>query len=127
MTEHDKVMPHGINCIQDIIEGNRLIAEFMGFYGNPTTKKPITSIEKDSKYHSSWDWLMPVVEKIERFFKIDGKEVEFRLICYEDEISIIAKYTDKEWERIIEVNADGSGKLLNTYKAVIEFIKWQKP
>ncbi|WPZ08732.1 hypothetical protein [Roseivirga spongicola] len=38
---------------ETITQGNRLIAEFMGFYGNPTTKEPITSIEKDSKYHSS--------------------------------------------------------------------------
>lgn len=38
----------------DIIEGNRLIAEFDGY-----------DIHMNGyQYHSSWDWLMPVVEKI---------------------------------------------------------------
>lgn len=63
---------------QEIIEGNKLIAEFMG-------AKPITFTDdfggvvsgvlkmEDGlyppyklKYHSSWDWLMPVVEKMSR-------------------------------------------------------------
>ena len=50
---------------------NKLIAEFMGMtYGDPNDNSvmtqgseviPIESME----YHTSWDWLMPVVEKIE--------------------------------------------------------------
>ena len=35
---------------------NRLIAEFMGAEGHPLDQM---------KYHTSWDWLMPVIEKIE--------------------------------------------------------------
>lgn len=71
----------------EIIEGNKLIAEFMGavtpktapeiilsyikndevWYGDNTT--PNGQYESafkifDLKYHSSWDWLMPVVDKI---------------------------------------------------------------
>ena len=55
---------------------NKLIAEFMGMnYGDPNDNSvmiqmtpqgnevvPINSME----YHSSWDWLMPVVERIEQ-------------------------------------------------------------
>jgi hypothetical protein len=33
-------------------EANKLIAEFMG-YGSPYRK-----------YHTSWDWLMPVIDKL---------------------------------------------------------------
>ena len=36
---------------------NKLIAEFMG--------KEIYQKYHKSNYHTSWDWLMPVVEKIE--------------------------------------------------------------
>ena len=54
---------------------NKLIAEFMGMtYGDPNDNSvmtqgseviPIESME----YHTSWDWLMPVVDKIEREHK----------------------------------------------------------
>ena len=40
---------------------NKLIAEFMG------GEHPLTEIthEAHHNYHTSWDWLMPVVDKIE--------------------------------------------------------------
>ena len=52
---------------------NKLIAEFMGVYvitiddvrknKNPYISSADGYLEDDLKYHSSWDWLMPVVEK----------------------------------------------------------------
>ena len=65
---------------KQIIENNRLIAEFMGWvltngfegdirYNVPKkvfTDPRLCYIEPARMlYHSSWDWLMPVVEKIE--------------------------------------------------------------
>lgn len=63
------------------LEGNKLIVEFMGYgflpdsfggkiphyqdgyYFNPSfDESPI--ILKEAKYHSSWDWLRPVIDKI---------------------------------------------------------------
>ncbi len=51
---------------QEIIEGNKLLAEFMG-YVNTTPTDPDFNIYENSsgnlleamsmKYHSSWDWL----------------------------------------------------------------------
>jgi hypothetical protein len=50
----------------DINTGNKLIAEFMGSCGLETKGIPnIGIVRKYAKYHTSWDWLMPVVEKIE--------------------------------------------------------------
>ena len=70
---------------QEIIKGNKLIAEFMGIlYGLklnsldlPTSESKCRihrydSIDDDTeglhinhtKFHSSWDWLMPVIGKI---------------------------------------------------------------
>ena len=62
----------------EISEGNKLIAEFMGlvyrngynytgWYKSTTTEKfaYIICDTERLKYHSSWDWLMPVIEKIE--------------------------------------------------------------
>lgn len=57
-----------------MIENNKLIAEFMGFVESPTTNKYWTkrSLEGfgigelvDLKFHTDWNWLMQVVEKIE--------------------------------------------------------------
>ena len=56
---------------EEIIEGNRLIAEFymvksdweerFAFVGNPQKWYRVS----DLKFHEEWNWLMPVVEKIE--------------------------------------------------------------
>lgn len=57
------------------IEFNKLIAEFMGGYDhggsfnfgadNDKYNLPQWADYKELQYHSSWDWLMPVVEKIQ--------------------------------------------------------------
>ena len=53
------------------MENNKLIAEFMGDYFDSGLQlayyiryNKVYRIE-DSQFHESWDWLMPVVEKIE--------------------------------------------------------------
>jgi len=59
-------------------ESNKIIAEFMGmvFYPKTSIHFPKGTFEdregighcaeKGTPYNSSWDWLMPVVEKIEQ-------------------------------------------------------------
>ena len=43
------------------MENNKLIAEFMGMDTNWVAK----STDDTYNYHESWDWLMPVISKIE--------------------------------------------------------------
>jgi hypothetical protein len=90
----------------EIIEGNKLIAEFMGervikepYFDN---KLPVISGEdgyKQTKYHTSWDWLMPVIEKIKNSY--------YLYIQYEMVESELCK---------LEIKA--------TWLAVVEFLKW---
>lgn len=60
-----------------IIEGNRLICLFdMVDGGSIYTEKGLLNA---CKYHTSWDWVIPVVEKIEKLdygFKMCRKVVE---------------------------------------------------
>ena len=46
---------------------NKLIAEFMGLVVSDSdnyTSELHTNVDVDLKYHTSWDWLMPVLKKI---------------------------------------------------------------
>lgn len=126
---------------QKIIKGNKLIAEFMGLITIQRGKvKSFTlQIEKvrnagitdwiskdflpQLKYHSSWDWLMLVVEKIQ--------SLEYEVsICGEQFGQFPRKprtfiYFDlKRHKRLGEIHAEGKTTKEATYKAVIEFIKW---
>lgn len=113
---------------EEILEGNKLIAEFLGYVyvpytvghsgGNPgwvlknyklidrkTPKLFLGRTTKDLLYHTSWDWLMPVVEKIEKttaFVNIKGCLVNI--------------------STIVEVSAPT--KLEAVWLAVVEFIEW---
>jgi hypothetical protein len=77
---------------------NELIAEFMGL--NKTAYKDTPPIMSNLKYHTLWDWLMPVVENILN-------------VCSESD-NMESYYTI----------VDGIPNIEATYKAVVEFIKW---
>lgn len=98
--------------LESITENNRLIAEFMGAYHEDGQPDEILVVplgndeyfidindEDSPKFQTSWDWLMPVVEKI-----IELKDV----------------YGQKR----NEVRISLSPNINSTYQAVIEFIKW---
>ena len=62
---------------QETLEGNKLIAKFIyddSFIddgdGDCYCESPNGMIDfyiEDAKYHSSWDWLMPIYTKINRY------------------------------------------------------------
>jgi|SRR6185312_15737930 len=63
----------------EILEGNKLIAEFMGAVFAETqinipSKDGQWYFIEDLKYNYSWDWLMPVVEKIKKYWFDDNCE-----------------------------------------------------
>jgi hypothetical protein len=112
-----------------ILTGNELIAEFMGFkviaksfedkliYNIPTNNG-LGYISYMMLYNKSWDWLMPVVEKIEEtnFIKIVGK------YCGINKTSANSFNNWVATEGVSFMNP--KSKIESTYKAVVKFIKW---
>lgn len=107
---------------EKIIEGNKLIAEFMGGKYDKDTNFPIhpndiwlpihgitnyTTINmgcgKILLYHSSWDWLLPVVEKI---------------LGTENNSSDWEKHYTQIHDSLWLINIE------SVWLSVVEFIKW---
>lgn len=107
----------------DLIEDNKLIAEFMGLTPNmesifdPGIKQWLDAdgeyyTDNELKYHSSWDWLMPVVEKIE----------SLDYFCMINRWTSI--YSGSEGNRVAVTSVEGNPKIMNTFIAVVIFIEY---
>ena len=90
------------------MKDNKLIAEFMG---NPTIFNTIHDatlyqVKKQGnmayhvdelQYHTSWDWLMPVIEKIQDIF-VDNPELDWQLY---DDIRLNVPYLDDTYNAVL--------------------------
>jgi hypothetical protein len=70
------------------------------------------------RYHKSWDWLMPVVDKIENtgdgfISRVTGCRIE----------GYLCDFVDQE-NTEISLQFSQTSKIEAVYKAVVEFIKW---
>jgi hypothetical protein len=120
-------------------ENNKLIAEFMGLdeIGRyvPENLLPCKRYDlfqgifeiEETEFHESWDWLMPVVEKIE---EIRVKELEEEIISYHrfrvDMNITQCEITEFITDKVIAFGDAGS-KLKSTYYAIGEFLRWYTP
>jgi hypothetical protein len=127
--------------IMKIEEGNRLIADFIGYEKDflaeegeepryfvydhleciadgvdwwDTVEMDWSSwlYPKDMKFHFSWDWLMPVVERIEN----KGYDVFIN--------GLYCRITDCGLSDFEIESTEVSNKREAVFKAVVEFIKW---
>ena len=88
------------------MKDNKLIAEFMGVVFHDDDNQYYSSdglyIGLNLQYHTSWDWLMPVIEEIDS--------------------QIFFGYT-LQYESIDSIeNALATRSIKDTYKAVVEFV-----
>ena len=110
-------------------ENNKLIAEFMGlnlyrenwYKSTIGTEKKICK-ENDLQYHSDWNWLMEVVEKIERYC-YDEIDTEFKIDIFAGASIFIPKSKDRE-KMPIHFDYINNPKIQAVYNACVEFIKW---
>lgn len=131
---------------EDIIENNVLIAEFMGAKYKKNVSFSLkegylwlpyhgivnyTTVElgcgKILKYHFSWEWLMPVVEKIESIKDphdgFYGVYISSNSCCIQG-TSLHMALSDPDYGPVYYDEVILETKLESTYQAVIRFIKW---
>lgn len=130
----------------DFGEGNELIALFMGATFNPNWRflndnkydvKPTWEYAMDNRptkystmywgasqmeYHLTWDWIMPVVEKIESMglhFNTQKNESWIDWLGVENEnLEFLQQYDNEKFEA-----NKGESKIDSVYKTVVQFIK----
>ena len=104
-----------------MINKNKLIAEFMGLKEHKGSYYFINKEEwipdVELEYHKSWDWLMPVVEKIENF--IFDENNSYNVTIGSTNYCVIQ---DSNGNTIEIIKDNGKSKLETTYQAVVEFI-----
>lgn len=75
------------------------------------------------KYSTSWDWLLPVVEKIENTW-IDGAKSICKIQGNRVEIYHTVGYKNTDFATNHGYNGENYDKITSVYKAVVDFIKW---
>ena len=107
--------------MKNIIENNKIIAEFMNlnlyksfwYKSNIATEKKICK-ENNLKFHSDWNWLMEVVEKIESLEHWTETLGGLQNICLIGSINSSCE----------SFKAVAETKIEAVYNACLEFIQW---
>ena len=124
---------------EEIIKDNELIAEFMGAtHYEPSTgvfgtcdyfKFPMHMFDEerikssDLEYHFSWNWLMPVIEKICTLKIGDG--ITYVDYGYPRTFGMTNQETGQLMVRLNGFQLFQSDKLIDAaYEAIVDFIKW---
>lgn len=125
----------------DIIESNKLIAEFLGynvvdepkvvngenFFEYFDEEKGYTICDTSLQFHYSWNHLMPVVERIRTIASWDRDKFGTEVIINGNKTTIKSGgYGEKEHGKLF-FNRTFHGSFNSkehTYKAVVEFIQW---
>tara|TARA_R110000787_G_scaffold26805_1_gene74797 strand:- start:234 stop:575 length:342 start_codon:yes stop_codon:yes gene_type:complete len=107
------------------MKDNKLIAEFMEFHRDTEDLYLIDNYNlrsenqfqatyvREMKFHQSWDWLMPVVEKIESDERYDVDILQYGTRIRDNQKEIVTNVAD------ISFNS----KIDHTYDAVVRFLK----
>lgn len=98
------------------LQGNKLIAEFMKLSVSEGHNGLVWydwDGAKDVLYHESWDWIMPVIKKID--------EIPSEFITGSKYVAVPKKHD----ELIDEIRESVSFvMIMESWQAVVEFIKW---
>lgn len=112
---------------EEIIEGNKIIDNFYKSSGQHVS---IVCRPSQMEYHSSWDWLMPIVDKIESIY--DDHHGYFGVHIISNSCMIrgtflhkaIKKNSKYGWVYMSDPEAIFETKIESTWYNVVQFIKW---
>ena len=89
---------------------NKLIAEFMGLrinsYGDYNIDQEIMGFDMivcsltDTKFHTSWDWLMPVVEKC---FDVQNQNLDFGNLFFTLNDSLLTININEVYKAVVNI------------------------
>jgi hypothetical protein len=100
--------------------GNELISKFMGIKPSFWTKRWFVSDYSVMKYHSDWNLLMQVVEKICKLKIGQDEYVEYSTFVVNKETGqIMVRFNGFSYY-------EGDTPIEATFLAVVNFIKWYK-
>lgn len=114
-----------MNTEAHIIEGNELIADFMGLSDNLPVLYDLNPA--NLSYNHSWDSIMRVMDKIESL-KFNGRSpwTDIKTFLTNDRYyECIIKIRTESGEGYIYENTEWCDKKIEAvYQAVLDFIKW---
>jgi hypothetical protein len=113
---------------ESVVEGNRIIAEFMEvskeptLYGSTRVRLNVPSIgswfeDRGLQYHTSWDWLMSVKHKIDTMDNHEYDVVIWRADCHindREQILFESSILKGQPKTLIEI----------VWVCIVEFINW---
>lgn len=97
---------------KNIIESNKLIAEFDGLIYLPDNDYYLLNPE-ELVYNERWDWLMPVIQKINGWNIKDNPE-----IIIDNSVTTYLKVRKPLYKALHSIN------LPETYNAVVQILEW---
>jgi hypothetical protein len=128
---------------EEITEGNKLIAQFMGYqyeigggiepsgwytlvpltFSDGFTREYLCREDSKLSYHKSWDWMMPVVDKINGM----GKAYSFAI--FKSYVSLTVEkggkvFKDFSFAYSEYITATQTGKEA-AFKLLVKFVKWE--
>jgi len=107
---------------EEISAGNKLIGGFMELNQGWAYHESEDEGYGVTKYNSSWDWSMPVADKI------NGLGKEFSLAIFKNYVSLTVEkggkvYKDFSFAHAEYITAEQTGKEA-MFKLLVKFIKW---
>lgn len=113
------------------LDKNKLFAKFMEWQYLPNcdtyiNRSPtITEVSASKlKFHTSWEWLMPVVEKIEQYGFVSDLSIDYNGNGGEEDKQHTCTIHPAQSNTFAYITGEGSTKIESVYDLCFNYITW---